>query len=282
MASVNKSIAIIAPYFGKLPWYFMYFVNSCRFNPSIYFYIIIDDQLADQKFPKNVCLIYTSLPELKKLIEKQLKIKVAIDQAYKLCDFRPAFGIIFKTLLKRYDFWGYADIDVVFGNIRRFITNKMLKEYDVISMRHDYVLGCFSVFRNCKKINTIFKKSKDHNKVFTTAKHYCFDETNFCFTQFLEGVHYSQIDSEVESMTHLIKRLHENKHIKAYFDFHVIEGLPGKLKWSKGELIYKGKFEAVLYHLIKLKNVYNPSKKRRNVPDTFYISPGRIYTRIMR
>lgn len=277
MVVKSNSIAIVSPYFGKLPWYFEYFIHSCKFNSSVHFYLFIDDASYNRSPPKNVFLIYSSLSGLKILIEKQLKMKVGLEQPYKLCDFRPAYGIIFKEVLKGYDFWGYADIDVIFGNIRKFITKEMLQNYDVISMRHDYLLGCFSIFRNNHKINNLFKLSKDYKKIFADPKHYCFDETNFCFEQFLSGTHYSEIKSEVESMTHLVKRMQEKNYIKAYFDFHVIEGLPGRLKWNKGELIYKGKFEAVLYHLIKLKAVYNPSKITKKRPATFYISTNKLY-----
>jgi hypothetical protein len=78
-------------------------------------------------------------------------------------------------------------------------------------------------------------------------------------------------------MTHLVKKLHNQKYLKAYFDFHVIEGLPGKIKWENGVLTYKNTMEAIFYHLIKLKKVYTPKKALKKIPDTFYISPTRIY-----
>ncbi|MEJ7678504.1 MAG: DUF6625 family protein [Segetibacter sp.] len=128
-----------------------------------------------------------------------------------------------------------------------------------------------------KKINELFKKSKDYIKVFTHPQHYCFDETNFTHSEFAEGIPVENIKSEIESMTHLVKKLHKQKVINAYFDFHVIEGLPGKMKWNNGILTYKNKIEAILYHLIKLKAIYTPKKLPKKIPNTFYISPARIY-----
>jgi len=274
----KKNIAIIILYFGELPWYFDYFIHTCRYNPSVDFFLITDDSAYDDKVPKNINIIHKSFIETKKIIGKKLKLKVDFESAYKLCDFKPAYGYIFSDIVQGYDFWGHADIDIIFGDIRSFITTKLLNKFDTISLRNDFITGYFQLFKNTKKVNTLFMQSKDYKKVFTSSKHYCFDETNFTFKEFNQEIHYSVIKSEIESMTHVIMRLHEQKYIHAHFDFFVIEGAPGKLKWDKGKLIYKNEIEAVLYHLILLKNVYKPKKKIMKIPDTFYISPTRIYT----
>jgi len=33
-------------------------------------------------------------------------------------------------------FWGYCDIDLIFGNIRAFMTDELLNEYDIIKSHH--------------------------------------------------------------------------------------------------------------------------------------------------
>lgn len=274
---MQKSIAIIIGYFGDLPWYFEYFLHSCRYNPDVQFYIITDNDLDKNQIPKNVFPVRKSLKEVKDIASSKLGFVVGFEHPYKFCDLRPSLAYILPEYIEGYDFWGYGDIDVIYGNIRLFITNEILTEYDVISVRHDFLPGAFSLFRNCEKINLLFKESKDYEKVFTDPRHFCFDETNFTYDEFAEGVPAEEIKSEIESMTHLVKKLHNQKHLKAYFDFHVIEGLPGKIKWEKGVLTYKNTMEAIFYHLIKLKKVYTPKKALKKIPDTFYISPTRIY-----
>lgn len=273
----QKSIAIIIPYFGRFPWYFDFFVYTCKYNPSIDFLIFSDDLLYKNELPKNVQIINKTFIELKTLIGEKLKIAIDFDDPYKLCDFKPAYGFIFEKYLKKYDFWGHGDIDVIFGNIRCFITNKVLLENDVICIRHDFISGYFTLFKNNSKINTLFKQSKDYKKVFTQKRHFCFDETNFHFAEFGEEKHYSEIKSEIESMTHVLKRLHEKKHIKVYFDFHVIEGIPGNLKWEEGILLYKKKYEILLYHMIKFKKTNKPSRVPKIMKKLFFISSTRIY-----
>ncbi len=64
-----------------------------------------------------------------------------------------AFGFLFAEIKKGYDFLGHGDIDVVYGNIRDFMTEEVLNNQDVISSWHDYNTGTFCLFRNNKLMN---------------------------------------------------------------------------------------------------------------------------------
>ena len=273
----TPSIAIIICYMGKLPWYFDYFCLSCKFNPDIMFFVLTDNRDYDREIPDNVRLIYYSLEEINDLASVKLGFKTNITSPYKLCDFKPVYGLLFSELLSGFDHWGHGDIDIVYGDIRKFLTPEILINHDVIAVRDDFLTGYFLIFKNNEKCNHLFSMSKDFKKVLASSNHYCFDETNFEFAQFELGVHYSQIKSEIESMTHVVKRLAEEGTIKAYFDFHVIEGAYGKLYWNKGKLLYKNKFEVLLYHLIRFKNEYFPKSRPLLMPTSFRISPTRIY-----
>ena len=275
--SKRNSIALLICYNGKLPWYFNYFVHSSKYNPSIDFIIITDDTSYNRPIPPNLKLVYKTLIEINEQAEMKLKLAVKITNGYKLCDFKPTYGILFSELLQGYDFWGHGDIDMVFGNIRDFITEEVLENNDVISVRHDFLTGQFLLFRNNEKMNNLFSLSKDYEKVLGSEKHYCFDETNFQWQSFTEGKTYHEIPSEVESMTHLVKRLEHEKYLKVHFDFLIVEGLPGKLKWERGKLTYRNKYEILLYHMVLFKNVYHPKKSVKAIPDAFTISPTRIY-----
>lgn len=273
----QQQIAIIICWHGSYPWYFSYFIRSCLYNPTIDFIIITDNVEAIPAKPPNVIIISKSMQQIACLASKKLGFTVNIDQPYKLCDFKPAYGFIFSEIIEKYDFWGHGDLDVIYGNIRNFVTNEMLKEFDLISPRPDWVPGCFLLFKNSEKMNTLFMQSKDYRKVFESNQHFCFDETNFSHDLFTDGYKYYEIATEIESMMHVIKRLEAANEIKPYFDLHIVEGRPGKLKWNNGTLTYRNQFEALLYHLIKLKNVYNPKTVPKKIPEIFSISPTRIY-----
>src|ERR1700732_3083708 len=103
---MDKNIALLTCYFGKLPWYFDYFVHSCKYNPSVDFYIITDDLTYRKPLPNNVKLVHKTLEDISIMATGKLGFDINITYGYKLCDFKPAYGLIFSELLKGYDFWG--------------------------------------------------------------------------------------------------------------------------------------------------------------------------------
>lgn len=275
---IKKRIAILICYFGNLPWYFKYFIHTCNYNQEVDFYIITDDESwAKQKLPPNVTIVYKQIQDINQLASQKLGFETSIQEGYKLCDFKPSYGFLFPDLFNGYDFWGHGDIDVIFGDIRHFITDEVLDNHELINVRHDFISGYFLLFRNTEKMNTLFMQSRDYRKVLSSPVHYCFDETNFQFNDFTDILEYPKRKHEVDSMTHLVKRLEKENKLKTYFDFHVIEGLPGRLKWQKGKLFYKNKYEVMLYHMIYFKNVFKPKRIPEPIPETFTISPTRIY-----
>ncbi|GAB3503586.1 DUF6625 family protein [Emticicia fontis] len=273
---MDSRVVILIPYYGKFPWYFPYFLHSCSFNNTIDF-LIFSDSLYQSELPENVKIINISFEEMKTLIAEKLKIAISIDFPYKLCDFRPAYGLIFADYIKEHTFWGQGDIDVIYGDLRGFLTDELLSQVDFVSVRHEYTTGCFALYRNNKFINNIFKRSKDYQKVFTTSDHFAFDEFNFLHHHISEEKTVFDIETSIETFTHIIKSAESNNEIKAHFDFILLEGIPGKIKFDSGRVIYKNMYEAALYHLHWLKQIYNPKRNPENIPNQYTISPTRIY-----
>ena len=271
-------IVFIITYMGKFPWYFPYFLHSCRYNPTVDFLIFTDNDDPNLDLPVNVKIIPYSLEQFKADAAKALEFEVVAESGYKLCDFKPTYGAIFADYIRDYDFWGYCDIDIIFGNIRSFMTDELLNEYDVISARHDYLTGCFALYRNQPYFRELFKQSKGYRKVYTRSRYVSFDETSFAFEEYIKGMHYSQVETEIESMTHVVKRLHDKGKLKAYFEFQIVEGLAGNMLWKQGMLIYREQFEAMLYHLARYKYKYSePLDLYRKIPDKFRIGKQKIY-----
>lgn len=164
---------IIIPYFGKFPNTIEAFIMSCKNNSEFDWLIFTDDKIKE--LPENVTIVYTSLCEMKKLIENKLGFEINLSAPYKLCDYRPAFGVIFEDYLKTYDFWGYGDIDLIYGKLSQFITDDILRKYDKI-----YPCGHLSLIRNIKVYNEAFKEqvegTLDYREVFTNDKSFIFDE----------------------------------------------------------------------------------------------------------
>lgn len=265
-------ICIIYCYIGKFPWYFPFFLKSCEYNPTIDF-IIVTDQPKLENCANNIKFIKMDLHEVNTLANEQLGFQTNISYAYKLCDFKPTFGVIFSELLAVYDFWGFGDIDVIFGNIRGFYTTELLSEYDVISSRPDYLTGCLCLFKNNFLINRLYEESKDYRLVLQSEKYYGFDECNFQFQRLKEGKSILENNSEIEGLTYVVKKLEAVGKIKVFFDQMIIEDVPGNLEWKAGSLFYKNKFEALLYHLIIFKDhTYLQLPDWKEIPDNYFIN----------
>jgi len=173
-----NQIVLIVAYIGKLPHYINLFVETCKFNPSVD-WIIFSDQPPPENKASNVKFIEMTLRDIEELIYNQLRLRPNITRGYKLCDFKPTYGSIFKDYLKGYDFWGHADLDMVVGDIRKFITSNVLENYDIVSADERRLCGPFTLFRNCKIINELYQEHKDYKVILASNKHYAFDENGF-------------------------------------------------------------------------------------------------------
>jgi len=273
----QKSIVIITCWYGPYPWYFPYFIHSCGYNLSVDFVIITDNKEVIPNKPDNVKIVDKTMNTIKAIASERLGFDVNIDYPYKLCDFKPAYGFIFPEIIADYDFWGQGDLDIIYGNVREFITEEMLNTYDFISIRHDYTTGCFALYKNTVKMNTFFIRSRDYKLVLSNSMHYCFDECNFAWDALTSGQSILELNTPIESFTELIRKAELINDIKVHFDFILMEGIPGRIVFDHGRIIYKNQFEAILYHLFWLKKVYSPTKNINKIPDKYYISPTHIY-----
>ncbi len=162
---------------GPFPKDFGLWLNSVERNPSIDFYIITDRE-APENNPSNVYYIKSTLEEVKTKFEEQLGMKVRINKPYKLCDFKPVWWMLMDERLYNYDYYGYCDIDMVFGDIRHFLTDEFLEKYDKIFDR-----GYFTLYKNSEEMRYFFKKTADkdnaaypYTKAFKTNYACYFDE----------------------------------------------------------------------------------------------------------
>lgn len=172
---MKNKCCLIVPYFGKLPNYFELFLKSCAYNPEFIWMIFTDDH-TKYNYPSNVHAYYMEFHELLAIMSNKFDFTVNISEPHKLCDFKPSYGYIFEEYLREYDFWGFCDLDVLWGNLKNFITDDLLEKYDKL-----FCLGHFVLFRNNKEINRLFMQPIDgeywYKDAFTSTKTIIFDET---------------------------------------------------------------------------------------------------------
>lgn len=167
-------IALVIPYFGKLPDYFPVWKMSARFNETVDFLFFTDiDELQSDG---NIKVYHMSFEEFRDIIQRKFPFEISLKRPYKLCDYKPVYGYALEKYLKPYRFWGHCDIDLIFGDIRKFVTEEILDAYDKI-LEH----GHFTLYRNTPAINEHFMccagyGGYDYKKVFTSDDSLYFDE----------------------------------------------------------------------------------------------------------
>ncbi len=143
-----KKVLFIIPYYGELPPYFDFWLQSCKKNPKFEWLLVSDKESIRKELPNNVHYHRVSFAELQNKIETTLGIEMAHFTPYRLCDCKPFLGEIFKEKLINYDFWGWSDVDLIFGDLAKFVTPDVLGDYDKI-----YNKGHLSLVKNSRQMS---------------------------------------------------------------------------------------------------------------------------------
>ena len=151
----RPSIAIVVTYFGKPPMWLPAFLVSCRKNPDVQWFVYTDGEMPGA-LPSNVTVRHLTIAELVRRTSEVVGTRIEIDGVRKVCDFKPMSGFTFASDLRPFDFWAYSDFDVIWGDIRAFVTEPMLQQYDIVSSRRKRLSGHFTLFRNTPAINKTF------------------------------------------------------------------------------------------------------------------------------
>lgn len=169
-----KSVVILFPYFGKLPPQYKMWRESALRNPSIDFMFFTDANVI----PANNIIVHKMLfDEFKHQVQKSFNFPIVLDRPYKLCEYKQSYGYILQEHIKEYDFWGYGDLDLVYGDIRAFLTDNVLKYKFLLGWGH------LTILHNDIETNTYFMKFvqgyQNYKDAFTTSIITFFDEYGY-------------------------------------------------------------------------------------------------------
>lgn len=225
----HNSVCLIVCYFGELPPYVDCVFRSCAGNPDVNWLLFTDDK-TDHRLPPNVRREFTTLAQLRDQFSQTIGFAVELSSPYKLCDFRPAFGLLFHEYLTGYDFWGHCDLDQVFGNLRRFLREDVMNTHDRVFTR-----GHLSLYRNTDTVNELFRRQApgvpDFREVFTDPHNRQFDEA--------PGIHpilrYHGIPQYHEDIA--VDVVRPTRWSYTRFEGYEIENFPQQVfYWHKGRL----------------------------------------------
>lgn len=262
----QKSILLILPYFGKWPIWFDAHLKSIAYNDSINWLIVTDCELP-KDYPSNIRFVSKSLTDLNLEVNKVVNANVPLIPR-KFCDLKPAYGDIFKEYTTGYDFWGFCDMDIIWGDIRKFITDDILEYYDIISSRKEAISGHFNLFKNTPALRVLYKQVPLYQVFFENPKGMFFDEGKL--TDFIKHqIEKDKMEYQIFWNTILLNQERGRDSWQGYY--------LDKWYWSRGVLIQLKngkKVDEVMYlHFLSWKRKMKYCKvKFKDENNSFYIS----------
>lgn len=170
-----KSIITIIPYFGKWPEWINFFIESCKHNPGVDWLIVTDCGEPDNSAP-NVHFRHMSFEDYKAEASRRLEVGFNPLDPYKLCDLKAAFGVVHEDDIRDYDYYAHSDIDLIYGDIRRFWPDEILQRYQVISHNQVHISGPFAILENTESVRHAFMHIPDWSTLLVDQKHHGLDE----------------------------------------------------------------------------------------------------------
>jgi hypothetical protein len=172
-----NSIILLIDYFGQWPEWFPLYLETCRQNPTIDWLFHSDCAWQFGTFP-NIKYVHISRQEYLSRVNESLGIRFTLANNYKVCDLRPTFGILHSVDIIGYDFFGYGDVDVLYGNLRQFCTQDVLMKH-VFSTHAWGLSGHFALLRNTSAIREAFLAVPDWRAILENPLPQRFDEDIF-------------------------------------------------------------------------------------------------------
>lgn len=209
-------IAMFAPYIappeGRLPNYYEYWQKSAAANSQIDFFVVTNLDVSKYTKYDNINYILLSADEFWDKVQALFDFPIARSY-YKSAEYRPLFGVIFKDILKSYDYWGSTEFDMIYGDILKFLRPYFEKDVDVIGQT-----GPFRFIKNTDRLcNIPFYEIKGFKHPLTLklaySNEYCwyFDEAPGMEVRYYQnGIHPISIEDYFADIDRENKPFHCN------------------------------------------------------------------------
>lgn len=266
-----KQLCLVSIFFGPIPKYFPYFLLSAKLNSEVDF-IIFSDQYESITEDMNVKIIPFTFANLAQRVSDNIGMHCQITQAWKLCDIKPLFGLVFLDFLSPYDFWGFIDIDIVWGSVSEFVFPYLNEGCDFYSSSPFWTSGHCSIMRNTDFCNKLPLRNPHLSRILADNHYYAFEEVCQRWFQPPRDVLDLVKSNQMPSFYDIICEATRNGEIVSKFDSSVAEFIDYKnpffLRWRPLEVLCLATGRRYMYfHLIVLKKIwkfYIPPTVRNN------------------
>jgi len=156
---MTKKIVLIQVWLGPLPEYFQYHFKTIKDLNYIDF-LFFTDQKVDFK-SDNFKVHHIDKSKLENLIYQKTNHKIQLsNKLYKICDLKASYGDLFEEKILDYDYFGFYDIDTLFGDIEKFL-NPYIDDYDIISFgsekTHNRISGPLCILKNKPNLKRLYR-----------------------------------------------------------------------------------------------------------------------------
>jgi len=255
---------IIIPYFGKLPWWINFFLLSCRYNKDINWTIFTDSVVDDVVVrSKNVNFKHITFNNYKKLVAEKLRINFNPETAVKVCDLKPFLGFIHSDEIIGYKYWGFGDLDVIYGDISDYLSK--IKFWNIVSFHDDRISGHLAFFKNLNYVNRISFQHPEWKSILEQNDYVGFDENHLSrflcrkLFKFSRGVIYTN-KLQPQWLLRTLRKIRFKEEFttpltgRPWRDGSLFEKQPNEWKWDKG-IVYacRDKMKSPYLHLMDFK-----------------------------
>jgi hypothetical protein len=168
---------ILVPYFGEWPPWFPLYLRSCALNPQLD-WLLIGDASPPDSAPANVRFLQLSLVEFLGRIGAQTDLKHRLLRPYKVCDFKPVLGAAFADEISRHAFFGWGDLDLVYGQFERLVL-PLLDNHDVISFSRQPFSNYTCLLRNEPAFLQLYRQAPCWQEKLSAPVYQAFDDVDF-------------------------------------------------------------------------------------------------------
>ena len=142
-------LKLIQLWMGQIPDYFWYHYETTKNLKDVEFLIFTDSGLIVDS--PNYKIVPITKSEIENKVSLMLNYEFKISNIKKINDLKSCLGELFEDHLTDCDFFGFYDIDTLFGDFQKWITPYM-EDYDVISfadsIHHNRLCGPLTIIKN--------------------------------------------------------------------------------------------------------------------------------------
>merc|ERR550537_1334752 len=214
----------------------------------------------------NLFIKHLTIDEFRERVKDRLDIDVPFtsDWYYKLCDYKPTLAHLFPEVSdsQDYKYWGFADLDVVWGNTTRF-AHLFQGQYPIVQAGWFTTAGALLIMENKDWSKKLFMSDPLYVPLLKDQTYHNLDEGGNQIPQ------ADQIDNGDHAMTTLIQKKLQGEHWgvnmgkhpndRLFADYHDVKEWGGPVLWQDGSLKFRDASEYFpAGHEVMFYHVRNP------------------------